>query len=224
MLKKISLGVLLLFAGWASAKFVAPYINYSLHRDRPPSELVIKQIQELSELATVRMLSEVVIPVRVENKILGQIVGVTSYLYIVRGQVLAGVDLSQIGTNNVAVFGDKIEIQLPVPRILDAKVDVSRSEVAEYHKDWLAPDISPASAQQVQQRGLAAVVKQACENDVLALANRQATFTVSRLVGLTNQKIAVKTTKPENCNYQPTSSNSDRNRTQLQFINIKPHL
>jgi hypothetical protein len=78
---------------------------------------------------------------------------------------------------------------------------VSRSEVVEYHKDWLAPDISPASAQQVQQRGLAAVVKQACENEVLALANRQATFTLSQLLGLTNQKVAVKTTKPETCKY-----------------------
>jgi hypothetical protein len=201
MLKKISLGALLLFAGWASVRFVFPYIDNLIGRNHLPSNMVIKRIQELSELATVRMLSEVVIPVRVENKVFGQTVGVTSYLYIVRGQVLAGVDLSQIGTSNVAVFGDKIEIQLPVPRILDAKVDVSRSEVVEYHKDWLAPDISPASAQQVQQRGLAAVVKQACENEVLALANRQATFTLSQLLGLTNQKVAVKTTKPETCKY-----------------------
>lgn len=201
MLKKISLGVLLLFTGGASAGFVFPYIKNLINRNDPPSYQVLKRIQELSELATVRMLFEVVIPVRVEKKVFGQTVGVTSYLHVVRGQVLAGVDLSQIGTNNVAVFGQKIQIELPAPRILDAKVDVSKSEVVEYHKDWLAPDISPASAQQIQQQGLEAVVKQACENDVLAIANTQATSTLSHLLSFTNQKIAVKTTKPDTCRY-----------------------
>ncbi|MCF7530144.1 DUF4230 domain-containing protein [Neisseria lisongii] len=111
-------------------------------------------------------------------------------LFIVRGKVLAGLDLDKLTAQNIHIVDDKILISLPPVEILS--VDLKNIEVYDIQTgtfNLLPPDKS--LFQSVQQQARRQVLDNACRADILGSANRQAQNQLENLFALTQTKVSV---------------------------------
>ena len=172
--------------------------------------MVVQQVRDVSELSTAVFTMEAVVPTRQERTLAGVQVGATTLLYIARGEVRAGVDLSQIAPEDVTLSEDRqrIEIQLPAPQILDQKIDVQESQVYDYDRGFLG--LGPDSAVELQslasQTALTKVATAACQENILGQANQRAQAVVTQLMLTAGfQQVDVQTQSAIGCGEAPVS-------------------
>ncbi|AFY69106.1 hypothetical protein Pse7367_0806 [Thalassoporum mexicanum PCC 7367] len=162
--------------------------------------LIVKQVRDASELTTAIYVMEAVVPTKQEATLGSFTVGTTRLLYLARGEVRAGVDLSQLTPEDVQVLDDRIMIELPAAQIIDHKIDVERSRVYSYDRGFLGlgPDTAPELQSLAQRETLRRVVKAACADGLLQQANNRAGIVVTQLVNLveTEKQIVVQTQNP----------------------------
>ena len=146
--------------------------------------IVVQQIRGASELTTAIFAMEAVVPTKSDRTLGGYVIGSTNLLYIAYGEVRAGVDLSEIGTGDVQLGADGIRITLPPPRILDSKLDLTRSDVYDYNRGFLGlgPDNAPDLQAAAQKLALDKIVQAACSEDILQEANSRAQLTVAQIL------------------------------------------
>src|SRR5262249_27214848 len=89
---------------------------------------VVRQVQTLSELITVKYVMEKVIIFEDTRWYPG---GDTRFLFIAHGVVKAGLDLKDLKPGDIEVSGKTISVRLPPSHITDAYLDDSRSKVIE---------------------------------------------------------------------------------------------
>ncbi len=147
--------------------------------------IVVRQIRDVSELTTTLFAMETVVEAAATNEIAGFPIGTTRLLLIAYGEVRAGIDLSQISEEDVIVLTDTIQIRIPPPRIIDAKIDVDRTRVYDYDQGFLSlgPDVGPQLADMAQEEALMKVSVSACENGILEEANARAAIVLQGLFG-----------------------------------------
>jgi hypothetical protein len=85
---------------------------------KDPGSVIVRQIQEVSELTTAMFEMDAVVPVS-EKGFLAE----SKVLYIAHGNVRVGVDLSEFQADDVQVEADKITVTLPPLKVLDSKLD-----------------------------------------------------------------------------------------------------
>lgn len=160
--------------------------------------LVVKQVRGASELTTSVFTMESVVPARQERQLAGYTVGATTLLYIAYGEVRAGVDLAELDASDVKVVEDKVTLELPAPRILDKKIDVTRSQVYDYDRGFLGlgPDVAPQLQTLAQQETLKKIVTTACSQGILEKANDRAELVVSKLLNTSDYKEVEVRTQP----------------------------
>jgi hypothetical protein len=177
----------------------------SLFRTQPPApkvdtrSVVIQQIRDASELTTAVYTMEAVVPTQQDAAIAGFVVGTTKLLYIARGEIRAGVDLSALTAANVEITGDTLRLRLPPPRLLDKKIDVTKSNVYDYSRGFLGlgPDAAPSLQKLAQEEALKKIQLAACSDGVLERANDRAKLVVSQLVRVSGFKtVLVETQAP----------------------------
>lgn len=166
--------------------------------------VVVQQIRGASELTTAVFTMEAVVPTSQERAMNGFVIGTTKLLYIAYGEVRAGVDLGALKPENVEVVGETIRVQLPAPRILDSKIDVSRSSVYDYDRGFLGlgPDVAPNLQQLAEQNALQKIVAAACAQGVLQKANDRAQFVVTQFLqtaGYAQVKVEAQLPDPRTC-------------------------
>ena len=177
----------------------------SLFKTQPPEpkvdtrSVVIQQIRDASELTTAVYTMEAVVPAQQDAAIAGFVVGTTKLLYIARGEIRAGVDLSALTAANVEITGDTLRLRLPPPRLLDKKIDVTKSNVYDYSRGFLGlgPDAAPSLQKLAQEEALKKIQLAACSDGVLERANDRAKLVVSQLVRVSGFKtVLVETQSP----------------------------
>lgn len=155
------------------------------------SQILLKQIQNMQELTTTVYKLETIVPTSADFT-WGQdwTIATTKLLYLARGEVRAGIDLSQLTADDIQIEADKISISLPTAKILDSKIDVENSQVYHYDRGFLnlGPDVAPQLQTLAQQKTLDKIIVKACEDDILDNANQQAQETIINFLSLTNQK------------------------------------
>lgn len=146
--------------------------------------ILVQQLRSVSELTTAVFAMQTVVPTSRDRTLGGYVIGRTTLLYLAYGEVRAGVDLSDLGPEDVQVNGDSISVRLPPPQILDSKVDVNRSKVYDYDRGFmgLGPDAAPELQDLAEQTTLDQIVAAACDQGVLQAANDRAKSTVSQLL------------------------------------------
>ncbi|MCY7408455.1 MAG: DUF4230 domain-containing protein [Alkalinema sp. CAN_BIN05] len=146
--------------------------------------VVVKQVQDSSELTTAIFTMEAVVPTQQDATMGGMVIGSTKLLYIAHGQVRAGIDLSKIGLTDVQAVGDMLTVRLPMPKLLDSKIDVSRSSVYDYSRGalGLGPDVAPQLQTLAQQQALLKITDAACEKGILTQANDRAKLVIGQLL------------------------------------------
>lgn len=87
---------------------------------------LLKQVQSLSELVTVKYVIEKVVVLE-DVKWYGE----NRVLLLAHGVVKAGVDLNRLKPDAIIVTGNKISIKLPPAQVLDAYLDDKKTQVIE---------------------------------------------------------------------------------------------
>ncbi|MGD1850470.1 MAG: DUF4230 domain-containing protein [Cyanophyceae cyanobacterium] len=147
--------------------------------------LTINKIRGASELTTMVYSTEAIIPTSRDLQ-LGQVtVGSTRLLYIAYGEVRAGIDLGAVKKEDVVWDGNALTVTLPAPKILDSKIDVSRSRVYDYNRGFLGlgPDVAPELITLAQQKALNTVTQSACDRGLMTQAGDRAKIVVGQLLG-----------------------------------------
>ncbi|NJL82839.1 MAG: DUF4230 domain-containing protein [Chloroflexaceae bacterium] len=159
---------------------------------------IVEKIQGLSDLTTAIFTMETVVPAAQARQI-GQItVAETKLLYIARGQVRAGINLSQLTPDAVKVSDRALEIRLPPPQIQDHKIDVAKSRIYDYDRGFLnlGPDVGPQLQVLAQAKTLKTLVDAACTQGILEEANIRAQFAVTQLLSAAGHSTVEVTVTP----------------------------
>jgi hypothetical protein len=200
----IALGFLILAGMWQTGNQFFGKLSSLFNTPQPEAKvdvrsMVVQQIRNASELTTAIFTTETVVPASRDRTIGGYVVGKTTLLYIAYGEVRAGVDLSDLKPEDVQINGDTTILRLPPPRILDSKIDVSRSKVYDYDRGFLGlgPDAAPELQDLAQRQTLDKIVASACTNGILQSASDRAKMTVNQLLMTAGyQKLVVENQPP----------------------------
>jgi hypothetical protein len=134
---------------------------------------LVKEIQQLSELVTVRCVVQKVIGLTEEKVPFGS----ESVLLLVQANVLAGVDLVALQSNDVTVAGDgRVTVQLPAAKVLHVFVDDKQTQVWDRSKTWWTPwvPLNPDLEQNARRAALAAAQAAALDTGLLGQARTNA--------------------------------------------------
>jgi hypothetical protein len=139
---------------------------------------VVRQIQQLQRLETVRYTMDKIISGERDSAYLPKFLVSDRLLLLVHGEVIGGMDFSKLQPGDVSVRGSTVTVHLPSPEILVTRVDNARTRV--YSRDtglFSSPDANLESEvraeaerqlqQAAQQDG---ILKTAEENARSALA------------------------------------------------------
>jgi hypothetical protein len=154
--------------------------------EKPPrtttGPVVVEGIQELDQLATVRWTESVPVTKETGGAILDRLFNGEKVLVIATGEVEAGIDLGDIGKDDVSVNSDTVTIDLPEPEILSANLDEEKTRV--YDRDFSPLNVRPDD-DLVEEARLQAVEKirdAARENKILDTAEHNAEDSVRAFV------------------------------------------
>jgi hypothetical protein len=164
--------------------------------------VVVQQVRQVSELTSAIFTMEAVVPTRQERSLGSLPLGATTLLYIAHGEVRAGIDLSQLTAADVTVNDAGIQLRLPPPRILDAKIDVAKSKVYDYDRGFLGlgPDVGLELQSLASQTALNKIVETACSQDLLKQANLRAEVALTQLLSTAGHKtVLVQAQQPIGC-------------------------
>ncbi|MEO1590688.1 MAG: DUF4230 domain-containing protein [Cyanobacteria bacterium J06632_22] len=206
----VLLALLAGFAFWRSGSQFMDGLKLMLNP--PPPEdvvdvrsVVVQQVRDASELTTAVFAMETVVPTESDRTFAGYTIGKTNLLYVAHGEVRAGIDLSELTPEDVIATTDAegntmLQMQLPAPRLLDSKIDVSRSQVYDYDRGFLnlGPDRAPQLQSLAQQTALTQIEQAACEEGILTMASDRAELVVKQLLGSAGYAQVTVTTAPTN--------------------------
>jgi hypothetical protein len=88
----------------------------------------VEDIKKLGELGSTSVSSEVAIPLKRKNIILGGEFGSTNFIFYAQAEATASIDLNELTEDSVKMSGDLIEIQLPHPKIKNVAFRIGKSD------------------------------------------------------------------------------------------------
>jgi len=141
-----------------------------INADQPT---VVRQIQQLQRLETVRYAMDKIISGEHESPYLPKFLAGDRLLLIVHGEVIGGVDLTRLQASDVAVHGRKVSIRLPQPEILVVRLDNSKTRV--YSRDtglFSSPD--PNLESEVRQEAERQLQSAAQQDGIMKSAEQNA--------------------------------------------------
>jgi hypothetical protein len=100
--------------------------------------IIRSHLREAGELTTYVLNAETRVNISQAEEFLGFETGrYNELIFQAYGEVRAGINLDEISDSDIQISRDEVTIYLPEPRILDAKIDVNRSYVAEVNRPFL---------------------------------------------------------------------------------------
>jgi len=131
--------VIAIFAGgiWLGLTISAAKTARGPHQE--DTVAVVREVQTLSDLVTVRYVIEKVIVLESPpESTLGQFVqGNNRILMLAHGTVKAGIDLKRLKPEDVQVDGKTIRLHLPVAQVMDAYLDEHQTKVIDWQRGFL---------------------------------------------------------------------------------------
>ena len=122
-----------------------PVVGPFLFEEQPArtttSPVVVEGIRDLNQLATVRLTESVLITRESGGTGFERIFSGERVLLVAVGEVEAGVDLANIGEEDVQMDGDRVTIRLPEPEILSTSLN--EDETGVYDRDLRTSELSP---------------------------------------------------------------------------------
>ena len=146
------------------------------------SPVVIEGVRELDQLATVRVTESIIVTRESGGDFWDRLFSGEKVLLVATGNVEAGVDLSEIGDDDVRVQEDTVTIRLPEPEVLSTSLDEDNTRV--YDRDYSALNWSPDEEQVEKARDTAVerIEAAARENGILDTAETNAEDSIRAFV------------------------------------------
>ena len=142
---------------------------------------VVEKIRQLSRLETVVYSLDKIVSGSRENAYIPDFLVGDKLLLVAHGEVIAGVDLSQMQPGDVTVSGDRVKVRLPAAQVLTTRIDSGRTRIYSRSTGLLVPadpnlesEVRLAAEQQIAQAALA--------DGVLSKAQQNARASVSALL------------------------------------------
>lgn len=129
---------------------------------------VIKQVQTLSQLVTVKYVVEKVVVLE-DVRWYGE----SRVLLVAHGIVKAGVDLASVREGDIQISGTKISIKLPPSAIADVYLDDSKTQIIE-HKTGLLMKFDKNLQQDARKQAVDDIRRAARQNGILQDATDRA--------------------------------------------------
>jgi hypothetical protein len=152
---------------------------------------VVERIQRLQRLETVVYNMDKIVTGEKDNPILPNFLAGDRLLMLVHGQVVAGVDFSQLRSADIQINGREVHVHMPNPRVLMTRLDNSRTRVYSRSTGLLVP-VDPNLESEVRQEAEGELLQEALQNGILNTARQNAQSTItSLLLGLGFEKVQV---------------------------------
>jgi hypothetical protein len=174
------------------------WMGYQLGKPAEPqnrrvvsSASVVKEIQQLNELITVRHVIVSDIELKQERGIFRS---EEKIALLLRGIVEAGVQLNHLTTADVEIDDERrsVTLTLPAPVILKCYVDDQHTRVLERTKPWFV-SYDETLDQSARQSGLAKIRKDALELGILEQARKNAEASCKQLLGVLGfEKVSIR--------------------------------
>jgi Protein of unknown function (DUF4230) len=106
------------------------------------SPVVVEGVRGLDQLATVRVTESIIVTREsASDNALDRLFSGEKVLLVASGNVEAGVDLGELGEDDVRVRDDTVTIRLPEPEVLSASLDEDKTKV--YDRDYAPLNVRP---------------------------------------------------------------------------------
>jgi Protein of unknown function (DUF4230) len=145
------------------------------------SPSVVEKIRQLSRLETVVYSLDKIVSGSRENAYIPDFLVGDKLLLVAHGEVIAGVDLSQIQTGDVSVRGDRATVRLPAAQVLTTRIDNGRTRIYSRATGLLVP-ADPNLESEVRLAAEQQITQAALSDGVLEKARQNARASVSALL------------------------------------------
>jgi len=147
-----------------------------------PTATVLRQVQTLSQLVTVKYVMEKVeiLEDPSTNPLRQMLPDNTRVILVAHGIVKAGVDLSQLKPGDLSISGKRVEIRLPPGQITDAYLDEKQTQVIEHTTGFLR-SFNKDLEQNTRQNALDGIRRAARNSGILKDAKERAESQLSNL-------------------------------------------
>jgi hypothetical protein len=150
---------------------------------------VVDRIQRLQRLETVIYTMDKVVTGAKENPIFPDFLAGDRLLMLVHGEVVAGIDFSNLKPGDVNVTGRQVQLRLPASEIFSVRLDSAKTLVYSRQTGLLVPT-DPDLETQVRQEAERQMHEAALADGILRTAQQNATSTITSLLqGLGFEKI-----------------------------------
>lgn len=148
---------------------------------RADQPTVVRQIQQLQRLETVRYTMDKIISAERDNQYLPKFLVSDRLLLVVHGEVIGGVDLNELQPNDVTVHGRKVSLHLPKAAVLVTRLDSARTRV--YSRDtglFSSPD--PNLESEVREEAERQLQQAAQQDGILKTAQENAQNAITSIL------------------------------------------
>jgi hypothetical protein len=150
---------------------------------------VVDRIQRLQRLETVVYTMDKLVTGAKENPIFPDFLAGDRLLMMVHGEVVAGIDFSNLKAGDVKLEGKQVRLHLPSSQIFSTRLDSAKTRVYSRQTGLLVPT-DPNLETQVRQAAEQQLQEAALADGILRTAQQNAASTISSLLqGLGFEKI-----------------------------------
>jgi hypothetical protein len=150
---------------------------------------VVDRIQRLQRLETVVYTMDKIVTGAKENPFLPNFLAGDRLLMLVHGEVVAGIDFSNLKPGDVRVEGKQVHLHVPAPQIFSTRLDSAKTRVYSRQTGLLVPT-DPDLETQVRQEAERQLQEAAMADGILRTAQQNASSTITSLLqGLGFEKI-----------------------------------
>jgi hypothetical protein len=145
----------------------------------PDPVTIIRQVQSLARLETIQYTVEKVITAEVNQGVFGPLFG-DKLLLVAHGNVIAGIDLNKIESDDLWLEDDVLRVRLPQAEVFTATLDNGQSYIYDRTTGLLTkgdPQLETAARQAAEQE----ILKAAETDGILDMATQNAKVYLERL-------------------------------------------
>ncbi len=150
---------------------------------------VVDRIQRLQRLETVIYTMDKLVTGEKESPVFPDFLAGDRLLMLVHGEVVAGIDFSNLRPGDVRVEEKQVRIHLPAPQVFTTRLDSAKTRVYSRQTGLLVPT-DPNLETEVRQEAERQLQAAALADNILATAQQNAASTITSLLqGLGFEKI-----------------------------------
>src|SRR5271156_6804416 len=142
---------------------------------------VVDRIQRLQRLETVVYTMDKLVTGAKENPIFPDFLAGDRLLMMVHGEVVAGIDFSNLKPGDVKVDGKSVQLHLPAPEVFSTRIANDKTRVYSRQTGLLVPT-DPNLETQVRQEAEHQMQQAALADGILQTAQQNATSTLTSLL------------------------------------------